>query len=972
MRELCSRNRTAKSHFIIPTPKTVAIELTCSNPQCRQPLTLPDEMAGQSLQCSRCGALTPAPPRKSAGPLTASSTTTTKRLGQYTLVRKLGEGGMGTVYEAIQASLDRRVALKVLSQRLMKSKLYLERFQREARAAAVLNHPNIVMVYEIGQDQGYHFFTMEYVDGETLQRRLKREGKIPVSEALSILSNVVEALDYAWTHGNIIHRDIKPDNIMLTREGHVKLADMGLAKSTKEDVSLTMDGVGIGTPAYMSPEQGRGAKSVDCRADIYSVGITLFHTITGQRPFSGDTPLAVMMAHAEQPLPDPRKINPDVPESVCELLERMCAKDPAGRYQTPADLLADLEVLMGGSPLPPRGGAALPGVPASGQSLAGLPSQSSDQPALEVEAPASADAQAAMPQAAPKAGLGLPITLMVGVLTVLAIGILAVRESSHAPRSSPPRPSHSAATPPASAKTSGETRALTLDPPQTATQEAPPGSAALEVSVEKPREGRNGENSAHASRVERQTSGRVGKPSQAAVYDAWDKLQKKVEEHLNLNHFGEALVAIDEVPEGLKSEFAPKDLARLKNSITSQAQQCFEVLQMEASERVEAGKFDEARMLYGQASQFGLLPIDEKVEKKLAELDELETAARKQEQDNREEAYQRVYQEALSLSKQRQYEPAAKKLESLQNDSGFKPMTDRIAADIADLQKAKAVLDEALQALRGQVGRPVALKGMNGNLQSIKEGHVILSSGGAEFPVPVASLPARELANLAAPALNKRGGEGSLCLALFWSCEGEPSKAAQALEKARAAGIDTLPYEAKIGGAETADVAEARQPEEEGTPELDDGVGGGEKMPREESDQRQELIKMVRSIEKDLVRENNEKWNGVLKNLEYQFKLKDQWDDPSPTIRWQRFAESYERNRRSFDKYYYQARASYAAAKEKYEFDVMNSRKAKKNAYERIHGNALKLIQRIKEGKEAELDSEAIREIVVERSGLGS
>lgn len=314
-----------------------------------------DEHAGKQVQCPQCGSVNHVPARPGAA--APSAPAYGMRMGHYRLVRKIGEGGMGSVFEAIQDGLNRKVALKVLPTRLLSDAAYLERFQREARAAAGLNHPNIVTVYDIGQDRGHHFFSMEYVDGESLQKRLEREGKIPLQEALSIIIRIADALDYAWKHGKMIHRDIKPDNILLTKEKHVKLADLGLAKSTQEETGVTTTDTAIGSPAYMAPEQARAAKDVDCRADIYSLGITLFHILTGKRPYEGGTPLAVQLAHQEQPLPDPRQLEPSVTPSVCAVIRRMCSKTPEERYQTPEELLEDLEKVREGRPP----AASLPG-----------------------------------------------------------------------------------------------------------------------------------------------------------------------------------------------------------------------------------------------------------------------------------------------------------------------------------------------------------------------------------------------------------------------------------------------------------------------------------------------------------------------------------------------------------------------------------------------------------------------------------
>ena len=254
---------------------------------------------------------------------------------------------MGVVYEAIQLKLERRVALKTLTAKLTKDRSFLTRFQREAKAAAALDHPNIIQVYDIGQDRGVHFFAMTFVDGESVMERVKREGKLPPAVALDIVGQVAKALRHA-KQKSIIHRDIKPDNIMLTRHGDVRLADLGLAKRTGEESSLTQTGVGMGTPYYMAPEQFQAPRSVDHRADIYALGITLLYLLTGDWPFKPDpnhpTPvLAVMFAHVNEPLPSGADLGTPLPAEVETVIQKMCAKAPGDRYQDYESLLVDLE-----------------------------------------------------------------------------------------------------------------------------------------------------------------------------------------------------------------------------------------------------------------------------------------------------------------------------------------------------------------------------------------------------------------------------------------------------------------------------------------------------------------------------------------------------------------------------------------------------------------------------------------------------
>ena len=320
------------------------VKIECKNLECKQHLSCPEDLFGKTVKCPTCGTVNRVPNEKSETKLPYD------RLGPYKLKRKIGQGAMGTVYEALDEKLGRQVALKVLLPRLTESEAFLARFQREAQAAANLNHPHIVTVYDVGEDRGKYFFSMEYVEGESLFDQLEREEKIPLADALDVTLKVAEALKYAWAHGQMIHRDIKPDNMLMSRDGHLKLADLGLAKSVKEQTGLTTTGEGFGSPAYMAPEQAKEARDVDCRADMYSLGISLYHMATGRAPFRGHSMLKVVLAHEQKPLPDPRKFNPDLPESLFVLLRKMCAKDPDDRYQNYEDLIEDLNALARGRP----------------------------------------------------------------------------------------------------------------------------------------------------------------------------------------------------------------------------------------------------------------------------------------------------------------------------------------------------------------------------------------------------------------------------------------------------------------------------------------------------------------------------------------------------------------------------------------------------------------------------------------------
>jgi hypothetical protein len=264
-------------------------------------------------------------------------------IGDYQVIDKLGQGGMGAVYRARQARLDRVVALKILPAQFEEDADYVARFQREATLAASLNHPNLVRVYAAGQADGCHYIAMELVEGENLRQRLKRGG-LSMAESLRICADVARGLQCGWERAQLIHRDIKPSNIYLSQTGEVKLGDLGLAKSALSNTTgLTQTGAALGTPHYMSPEQVRGDKNLDFRADIYSLGCALYELLTGQPPYHGSDGLTIMRQHLDSPLPAILKVLPGCPILLVRLVGKMLKKHRNERPTSYEDLIAELE-----------------------------------------------------------------------------------------------------------------------------------------------------------------------------------------------------------------------------------------------------------------------------------------------------------------------------------------------------------------------------------------------------------------------------------------------------------------------------------------------------------------------------------------------------------------------------------------------------------------------------------------------------
>lgn len=280
------------------------------------------------------------------------SKTIAHQIPGYKVQGKLGAGAMAVVYKAQQLSLNRTVAIKVLPKRFSENPEYVERFYKEGQAAGKLNHNNIVQAFDVGEAGGYHYFIMEYVEGKTLYDDIAAGKIYSEREAIDVIIQVAYALQHAHANG-LIHRDVKPKNIMINKNGIVKLADMGLARETTDiEAAKTEKGKAYGTPYYIAPEQIRGEMDIDGRADIYGLGATFYHLVTGRVPFMADDPAEVMKKHLKEQLVPPDHINTSLSAGISEVIEIMMAKRKKDRYNDVEELLIDLEAVKNGrSPL---------------------------------------------------------------------------------------------------------------------------------------------------------------------------------------------------------------------------------------------------------------------------------------------------------------------------------------------------------------------------------------------------------------------------------------------------------------------------------------------------------------------------------------------------------------------------------------------------------------------------------------------
>lgn len=390
-----------------------------------------------------------------------------QNLGPYENLEPIGEGGMASVYRAIQPSLHRSVAIKVLPPHFAQDPTFVDRFEREARTIAQLDHPNILPVYDFGREGDVFYLVMKYVRGQTLKDRMGRLW--PPAETLPLLRQIAAALDHAHEAG-VIHRDIKPGNVLIDQQGNAYLSDFGLVKTAHGSIQLTATGMVVGTPAYMSPEQAEG-RPVDTRTDIYSLGVILYEMLTGRVPFQADTPMGVVIKHITEPLPPPRRFNPALPEGIEAVLSRALSKAPPDRFASAGEMVEALARAIEGGATPE---VSAPPVPAPRPERAledTTPLPAARQPAPP-RPPARTPPPAVAPAAAPAParrqpwlwwGAGLGAALLIGLVALVVAGYFAI-----AGRPTPTAPA-------ATVSAAGPLSALPAETPSpTATSQATP------------------------------------------------------------------------------------------------------------------------------------------------------------------------------------------------------------------------------------------------------------------------------------------------------------------------------------------------------------------------------------------------------------------------------------------------------------------------------------------------------------------
>ncbi len=569
---------------------------------------------------------------KAKGHLTAVQTDIVRReqdgtksqpriMGNYEIIELVGKGGMGSVYRARQISMDRIVALKVLDAERTRNESFRKRFIREARAAAALNHANIVRAIDAGEHDGMLYFVMEFVAAENVAQILQKRGPIPEDRAVDITIQIARALAHA-DRARLIHRDVKPENILIDLGGVAKLTDLGLAKSMEnEEECITQAGRAMGTPYYISPEQIRLEPNLDIRADIYSLGATLYQMLTGSPPFYAESPAAIVSMHLTAAPPSPKKTNPSLSDGICSIVARMLEKDRDRRYRTPQDLLSDLETLRWGMPQKPPGAAGGAGLPEGGS------------PFPEFSAPGSKP-----PPMPGKSRIGVGTLMAVVVLGSIAavVFVLAVSGGEDGNQKSdawtedsrpaePPAPEPR----PGPSKPPGPQTPPRNPPPKPAPQKfgeeelaaakkfiaAEPGAYSEIFSMldDVIRKFPGGTAAILAAKEKEAAIGRLD----AEASELLREIQKQADLLAAAQKFGEALAAFDRFPGRLAVGSWAAKIEEGRRRIRSLGdEETLRVLKV-AAELIQNGKFDKAEDLLEKAREFGLPAHAAEVEKSL-------------------------------------------------------------------------------------------------------------------------------------------------------------------------------------------------------------------------------------------------------------------------------------------------------------------------------------------------------------------
>lgn len=707
-----------------------------------------------------------------------------KIVGGFEIVAKIGVGGMGAVYKARQVSLDRMVALKILPPKFAEDEEFTKRFLREARAAASLNHPNVIQGIDVGFADGYHYFAMELVEGESLSEKIRREVRISQEDALQIAEEMAGALQHARSR-KLVHRDVKPGNILIGADGVSKLADLGLARRAADDPSVSKAGKAIGTPYYISPEQAMGESDVDIRADIYSLGATLYFALTGRPAYDGPNPAVVMTKHLTDPVPSAREVNPGVSPAFDKAIQKMMAKDRDDRFQSPEDLLAEIQKIRAGKPSKAAGG------------------QRHDTKAVRVRSTPSS-------RAVPSRRKSSPLPMVIGAVVVAAVvavaALLGLGGGKTPPRDPVPEIAKEPVKEAAAAPAQADKRLQGMYEYAVDFAKKNPERYAdcLGHFQEVTKEGRGTKFSLMAS----EEIEKIRRAQAAKVNEVYAQRKAASRALADKGRYGEAIEAAGGVPASLAGTDLGGRLAGLKSDFARAAGTRWGELRKRSAGLLKRKKYDEAAKVLGPARAFGMPSYEQLLDAELARI----AAARKAHATASEaraavlakrqlDAVLDVFWEGLG---KREYDAAGQKLKAFLRDRSKVAIHPDIKLCQADLAMVRDLWRAAEEGLGERVGKSVNLRvsgiSRRGTVRWVRDGNVGLGirSGRGEMQtqLPLARLDAGDVATFSGYEVKDR--KKRLALAVFLLAEGEVARARTELGHAKRLGADVSRYNERL------------------------------------------------------------------------------------------------------------------------------------------------------------------------------
>ena len=709
------------------------------------------------------------------------------RLGSFELLGRIGRGRLCSVFRGRHAELDRAVAVKILLPRWAREPELVERFLREARAAGRLNHPNIASVVDVGESQGCYYLAAQFIEGETLRETLARHGPLREERALEVAADVARALDHAHRQG-MVHGDIKPENILLTRDGRVVVTDFGLAKATGQDAQA---GRFVGTPGYLAPERARFEPGLDSRADVFSLGVTLFEMLTGRQAFEGANPVALAAAALTQPLPSLRQLCPDAGAATRRLIEKMTAKAPDERYASPAELVAALDAAAAA----PRG--SVPALPA--------------------------EPRRARRRRSSAAGLYAAIAAGVVGLLVVVLLVAASREDEPRKRSrrtSKTRDAETEARPGSAAQTQGDDPAHTA-PPDEGKTGVPPAQlvAGLRRDLDKADAFARAEPTSYVSQIEsyetirtklldaggsavspaaRQLLEQVGQrlrarretvagAAEAALAQAKARAETLFAEHKRT----EAVAVFDDFNTELRIPAIQGQLERLRAHYRRRAMDELDAASKAADALAAKGELDKAKALLTALKANNVPEVLAEADKAIARIDQLAATRAAAARNEAVRLYPKLAATVLDRLAERRYDEATGLIAAALADRDLAAVHGRIAG-LKHLARAAAGLwpavREAAKALKP--GQQVVAAGVRGTLIGLEGSQLKLRTGGATMAVDLGKLTTREAVTLVVKHVGPLSKELEVDIALFLLAEREHAPARHRLDVAAKRGAD--------------------------------------------------------------------------------------------------------------------------------------------------------------------------------------